>query len=78
MALLDAQPTESPLGIAIASGELLACLLDALVAQSALNKYQAFSVVIAAQGRAAKLPAGSIYDDARLVLRNLVKRFPAQ
>jgi hypothetical protein len=78
MALLDAGPTDSPPGIAIANGALLTCLIETLVKQGVLNRYQAHSVVIAAQGQIANLPDSPVYNDAKFVLRSLVKRFPPQ
>jgi hypothetical protein len=78
MALMDARPVESPPGIAIANGALLTCLMETLIAQGVLSKYQAFSVVTSAQTRIADLPDSPAYNDAKLVLRNLVNRFPPQ
>lgn len=78
MALVEAGPVNSPPGIAIANGALLACLMETLVKQGVLNRYQAHSVVIAAQGQLANLPDSPIYNDAKFVLRDLVKRFPPQ
>jgi hypothetical protein len=78
MALRDAEPIESPPGIAIASRALLTCLMDTLIAQGVISKSQAFNVIAAAQRQVEDMPRGSFYDEASLVLRNLLKRFPAR
>jgi hypothetical protein len=78
MALVNAGPVESPPGVTIANAALLTCLMETLIAQGVLNKFQAFSVVTAAQRQIANLPDNPVYNDAKLVLRNLLKRFPAQ
>ena len=77
MALVDAGPTESPPGLAIANAAFVTALMDTLIAQGVINKFQAFSVVTAAQRHIAGLPDSPIYNDAKLVLRNLTNRFPA-
>jgi len=78
MALLDATPTDSPAGIAIANGALLTCLIDTLLTKGTLSRYDAHRVGVAAQGQIANLPDSSAYNDARFLLRTLVKRFPPQ
>lgn len=77
MALLDATPVESPDGIAIASGAVLTALMEALIREGFLNKFQAVSAIMAAQREVGRLPQGSFYDDARFVLKKLLLRFPA-
>ncbi len=78
MALMDAGPVESPLGMAVASGALLTVLMETLISQGVLNKFQAFSVITKAQTQIANLPDSPVFNDAKLILRNMTKRFPAQ
>ncbi len=77
MALMDAKPTESPPGIAIANGALLTCLMETLIRQGVFNKFQAANVIMAAQRELSHRPNEPVYNDARLVLKNLLLRFPA-
>jgi len=41
MAILDAKPTESPPGFAIASGALWGALLDTLIDKGTISRYDA-------------------------------------
>jgi hypothetical protein len=75
MARLDVTPTESPPGLAIANAALLTCLMETLIKQGALNKFQAFSVVTSAQTQISNLPDSPVYNDAKFVLKNLLRRF---
>ena len=78
MARTDAEPTDSPAGIAIANAAVLACLMDTLVAQGTISRHHAYSFVVAAQGQIANLPDSPAYNDAKFLLRSMVKRFPPQ
>jgi len=77
MAITDAGPVESPPGIAIANGALLTCLMETLIKQGVFNKFQAANVIMAAQRELSRRPNEAVYNDARLVLKNLLLRFPA-
>jgi len=48
MAQRDAEPTDSPLGIAIASGAVLGSLIDALIDQGTISRVQANGIVLRA------------------------------
>jgi hypothetical protein len=78
MALLDAGPIESPPGMAVATGALLTVLMETLISEGVLNKYQIHRVVTGAQTNIANLADSPAFNDAKLILKNLLDRFPAQ
>jgi hypothetical protein len=75
MALTDATPTNSPLGIAIASGAVLTVLLEALVKEGVLTGNQVRGVVTTAQSDIRNYRhRGPALDDAGFVLDTLLKQ----
>jgi hypothetical protein len=52
--------------------------METLIKQGVLNRFQAHSVVTTAQREIANLPDSPAYNDAKFVLRNLIKRFPPE
>jgi hypothetical protein len=75
MALLDATPTNSPPGIAIASGAVLTVLLEALVKERILTGDQVRGVVTTAQSDIRSYRhRGPALDDAGFVLDALLKQ----
>jgi len=75
MALLDATPTDSPPGIAIASGAVVAVLLEVLVKERILTGDQARGVVTAAQVDLREYRhRGPQLDDANFVLNGWLNK----
>jgi hypothetical protein len=75
MALIDASPTDSPPGIAIASGAILASLLETLVKERILTRDQVRSVITRAQNDIRGYRhRGSALDDAGFVLETLLTK----
>jgi hypothetical protein len=76
MALLDAAPRETPIGMAVASGAILTALIEALIAQNILSKMQVLNIIVAAQREVGRIQNSPAHDDAKVILKGLTKRFP--
>jgi hypothetical protein len=64
--------------MALASGAVLTILIETLVKNGTLNRFQAFSIITTAQTELAQhstTPAGS---EAQIILQRLLSRFPPQ
>jgi hypothetical protein len=76
MALLDATPTESPLGMAVASDALTCALIQTLVDQKVITKFQVVNAINAARREVNTIKDNPAHRDADLILANLQERFP--
>lgn len=75
MALNDATPTDSPPGIAIASGAVVSVLMEALVKERVLTVEQARGIVTTAQSDLWRhRHVGPALDDAQFVLKTWLDR----
>ena len=75
MALRDAEPTESPIGVAVASGAVLAALMEALIEQGVLTPTRVLNVILTAQGEVGRVQNSPAHESAKVVLKTLTKRF---
>jgi hypothetical protein len=73
MALLNAMPAESPVGIGVARGALLTTLLDKLVANKTLSHDDAVSVIRTALALVSGFSDSAPHASARVTLKRLLK-----
>ena len=73
MALMEAIPTESPLGTAIASGAILTALLDKLVADKTLSHSDVAGVLRTALALISGFSDSPAHESARVTLMRLLK-----
>ncbi len=76
MALTDAKPIKSPLGMAVASNALLASLIKALIDQNTVTRLQLMQIIAAARREVNANQTSPAHRDADLILDGLQKRFP--
>jgi hypothetical protein len=76
MALNDAQPIESPPGMAVAINALLAELLQTLIDGGTLSPFQVITMITNAHRRVAATKNNPAHADAVVVLKALQERFP--
>jgi hypothetical protein len=77
MAMEDAKPTDSPLGMAIASNALLAEIIQILVDNKVINRIQLMNAIATARRRVNTVPDRSEHHAAADgLLDTLQKRFP--
>jgi hypothetical protein len=65
-------------GKGLAAGALLTVLMETLVKNGTLNKFQAFNIITATQKEIADFPHSPALGDAKLILQRLLLRFPPQ
>jgi hypothetical protein len=76
MALMDAKPTESPPGMAVANNALLAGLIGLLIDHNAITKIQLMNIIATARREVNTVRDSPAHESADVVLANLQKRFP--
>ncbi len=68
MAIMDAAPVESPIGMAIASGAILTALLDKLVAEKVLSHDDIGGVLKTAMALISGYSDSAAHDSARIII----------
>jgi hypothetical protein len=76
MALMDARPTESPIGMAVAANALLAELLEALVRQDVVTRMELTHIIDAARRSVNATKDNPDHASADVILATLQSRFP--
>jgi predicted transcriptional regulator len=76
MALMDATPTESPVGMAVATNALLAELVDALVKQDVVTRMELANIIAAARRSVNTTKDSPAHASADVTLAKLESRFP--
>jgi hypothetical protein len=76
MALMDAKPTESPIGMAVATSALLAELIDALVKQDVVTRTELVHIIDAARRSVGATNDSPAHASADVTLAKLQSRFP--
>ena len=76
MALMDARPTESPIGMAVAANALLAELLEALVRQDVVTRMELTHIIDAARRSVNATKDSPAHASADVTLAKLQSRFP--
>jgi hypothetical protein len=76
MALVDAKPIESPVGMAVASNALLAGLFGFLIDQNIITRAQLGNIIATAHAEVIGVRNSPAHESAGVVLANLQKRFP--
>jgi transcriptional regulator CtsR len=76
MALEDAKPTESPLGMAVASNAVLAGLIQVLLDQKVITGMQILILLTNAQRDVNSVADSDAHASAGVVLQSLLTRFP--
>jgi hypothetical protein len=77
MGMEDSKPTESPLGMAIASSALLGEIIQVLVDKDIIKRFWLMQAISAAQLAVnSAVPRTEAHAEANLILGALQKRFP--
>jgi hypothetical protein len=76
MALTDARPTESPIGMAVATNALLVELIDALVRQDVVTRMELMHIIDAARRSVNATKDSPAHASADVTLAKLQSRFP--
>lgn len=73
MAILDAVPTESAPGMAIASGAIITALLERLVGHKVLSQQDVLLILKSAMVQISGYSDSPAHDSARVVLQRMLK-----